>query len=229
MWKTFDLLLGHRLIKTSPLAESCYPGPYENRTQCDYADANWPTQIFHTSQPLGLAHPWNITCPPINYAAGGRPVSCTLGPNPRYVVNATTVDHIRATLAFAALHNIRLVVKSTGHDLLGRSDGYGSIELWLRYFRNGIAFQPTFLPTDKCSKSVWKDGAIKISGAYQFTDVYAEAKRNNVIVVGGGAPSVGAVGGWHTGGGRSGARGIDEHILTLCRTWTGHSQLWCRR
>jgi hypothetical protein len=202
VWKKFDLLLGHRLIKTSPLAESCYPGPHENRAQCDYVSANWPTQPFHTTQPLGLAHPWNITCPPVNYAVGQQPVSCTLGPNPRYAVNVTSVDHIRATLAFAALWNIRLVVKSTGHDLLGRSDGYGSIELWLHHFRNGIDFQPVFLATDRCSKSAWKGGAMKINGAYQFADVYAVAKEKNIIVVGGGAPSVGAVGGWHTGGGK---------------------------
>jgi hypothetical protein len=126
-------------------------------------------------------------------------MSCTLGPNPRYAVNATTVDHIRATLAFATLQNVRLVVKSTGHDLLGRSDGYGSVELWLRHF------QPNFVPTARCSNSEWKGSAIRINGAYQFADVYAAAKQNNVIVVGGGAPSVGAVGGWHTGGGKSGA------------------------
>jgi hypothetical protein len=132
-------------------------------------------------------------------------MSCTLGPNPRYAVNATTVDHIRATLAFATLQNVRLVVKSTGHDLLGRSDGYGSVELWLRHFRNGIDFQPNFVSTARCSNSEWKGSAIRINGAYQFADVYAAAKQNNVIVVGGGAPSVGAVGGWHTGGGKSGA------------------------
>lgn len=204
------MLLGHRLIKASPLAESCYPGPHENRTECKSVDISWPTQIFHTTQPLGLAHPWNITCPPVNYAAGEQPISCTLGPNPRYAVNATTIHHIRATLAFAALQNVRLVVKSTGHDLLGRSDGYGSVELWLRHFRNGIDFQKAFTPTDSCSKSGWKGSAIKINGAYQFTDVYAVAKRNNVIVVGGGAPSVGAVGGWHTGGGKPDALNVEK-------------------
>lgn len=117
-------------------------------------------------------------------------------------MNASSVNHIRSTLAFAIRENIRLVVKSTGHDLLGRSDGYGSIELWLHNFRNGIDFRHTYEATDRCLKSGWKGSAIKINGAYQFVDVYAVAKRNNVIVVGGGAPSVGAVGGWHIGGGK---------------------------
>ena len=201
VWSAFDLLTNHRVIKTAPLAESCYPGPKQNRAQCDHVNANWAVQAFQTSQPLGLAHPWNITCPPVNYAIGERSASCILGPNPRYAVNATNVNHIRSTLAFAARWNIRLVIKSTGHDLLGRSDGYGSIELWLHNFRNGIDFQPTYAASNKCSKSGWKGSATKINGAYRWGDVYAVAKKNNVVVVGGGAPSVGAVGGWHTGGG----------------------------
>jgi hypothetical protein len=144
----------------APLAESCYPGPKQNRTQCDYVDANWAVQTFQTSQPLGLAHPWNITCPPINFAAGEHPVSCTLGPNPRFAVNATNVNHIRYTLEFAAHQNIRLIVKSTGHDLLGRSDGYGSIELWLHNFRNGIDFQSTYTTSKQCIESGWKGSTI---------------------------------------------------------------------
>lgn len=201
VWASLNSSTDGRLIKSTPLAESCYPGPKEDRAQCDYVRANWPVQAFHVSQPLGLAHPWNITCPPVDYAAGESAGSCSLGQNPRYAVNVTRVEHIRAALAFAARRNVRLVVKSTGHDLLGRSDGYGSLELWLHYFRNGIGFQSRYLSSDRCARSGWEDSAIKIGGAYQWIDVYAVAKQHNVIVVGGGAPSVGAVGGWNTGGG----------------------------
>ncbi|KAJ4986797.1 FAD-linked oxidoreductase-like protein 13 [Stagonosporopsis vannaccii] len=200
-WSAFNTFVDGRLIKTSPLAESCYPGPKQNRAQCDYINANWAVQAFQVSQPIGLAHPWNITCPPVDIAGGQNPGTCTLGPNPRYAVNVTKVEHVRATLAFAARQNIRLVIKSTGHDLLGRSDGFGSLELWLHHFRNGIKFQSTYAASERCNKSGWKGSAIKINGAYQWLDVYAVAKKNNVIVVGGGAPSVGAVGGWNTGGG----------------------------
>ncbi|KAH6612113.1 FAD binding domain-containing protein [Boeremia exigua] len=200
-WAALNSRTDGRLIKSTPLAESCYPGPKEDRAQCDYVRANWPVQAFHVAQPLGLAHPWDLTCPPVDYAAGESAGSCSLGQNPRYAVNVTAVEHIRAALAFAARRNVRLVVKSTGHDLLGRSDGYGSLELWLHYFRSGIGFQSKYASSDKCAESGWKESAIKIGGAYQWIDVYVVAKQNNVIVVGGGAPSVGAVGGWNTGGG----------------------------
>jgi hypothetical protein len=146
-------------------------------------------------------YPVNTTCPPVDYAKGEKPGSCTLGPNPRYAVNATSAEHVQHTIAFAKEHNIRLVTKSTGHDINGRSDGFGSLELWLRYHRNGITFQPTYEATNGCQESSWKGSAIKISGAYQWQDVYVVAKEHDVIVVGGGSPSVGAVGGWATGGG----------------------------
>jgi hypothetical protein len=200
VWAEFSESTDGRLIRTTPLAESCYPGPNKDAAQCEYVNTNWALESFHTSRPLGLAYPWNIICPPVNVTAGEQPVSCTLGPNPRYAVNATTVEHIRSTLAFAAENNIRLVVKSTGHDLLGRSDGYGSLELWLHYHRNDIYFKSTYAASN-CPTSEWEGSAIQIKGAYQWRDVYAVAKRNNVIVVGGGSPSVGAAGGWNTAGG----------------------------
>jgi hypothetical protein len=137
----------------------------------------------------------------VDYTSGATPLSCTLGSNPRYAVNVTTTKQIQRTIAFAKKHNIRLVTKSTGHDINGRSDGFGSLELWLQYHRNGIDFQPQFTPCNGCQKDKWNGSAIQINGAYQWRDVYAVAKQNNVIVVGGGSPSVGAVGGWATGGG----------------------------
>lgn len=200
-WKKLNDQVEGRLIKSEPIARPCYPGPAENRTACDFVEANWTSDVFQSSQPLGLSYPTNTTCPPVDYASGEKPGTCSLGNNPRYAVNATTTAHIRHTIAFAEKHNVRLVVKSTGHDINGRSDGYGSLEVWLHYHRTGIDFQHTYTPANGCHRSAWNGSAIKIGGGYQWRDVYAVAKEKNVIVVGGGTPSVGAVGGWANGGG----------------------------
>lgn len=200
-WQNLNRQLDGRLIMNEPLALPCYPGPKQDRTKCDYVADNWLNQDFHTIAPLGLTYPVNETCPPVNLTSGATPRTCILGPNPRYAVNATTTEHIRRTIAFAKEFNVRLVTKSTGHDINGRSDGYGSLELWLRYHRNGIEFQDTFVATDGCRKSNWNGSAVKINGAYQWRDVSSVAKKHNVIVVSGGSPSVGAVGGWAMGGG----------------------------
>ncbi|KAK3628153.1 hypothetical protein LTR56_018765 [Elasticomyces elasticus] len=100
---------------------------------------------------------------------------------------------------FAKRQNVRLVIKDTGHDLLGRSTGFGSIEIWLRNLRTGLRFESKY--TSACQANPWTGAAISIGGGYTFFDVYKVAKANNVVVVGGGTPSVGALGGWMQGGG----------------------------
>ncbi|KAF4333738.1 6-hydroxy-D-nicotine oxidase [Fusarium beomiforme] len=200
-WQAFDDKIGGGLVKTEPIAQSCYPGPAEDLKQCSYVNKMWSDQDFQTSNPIGRPYPYNITCAPVDYAAGQEPTTCSLGSLPVYAVNATTRSQIRDTIAYARERNLRLVVTGTGHDLLGRSDGYGGLELWLHQFKNGINFQKTFSSENECEKSDWKGSAIKIDGNYQWRDVYKVAEANNVIAVGGGSITPGAIGGWASGGG----------------------------
>ncbi|KAK5057691.1 hypothetical protein LTR84_011692 [Exophiala bonariae] len=201
IWKIFNVTTGGRVIKTKPVAISCYPGPDQNAARCAQVDASWEDATFQAEQPVGLSYPTNVTCPPVNVAAGEKPGSCTLGVSPSYAIDATEPWHVAVGVAFARLFNIRLVVKNTGHDLLGRSEGALGLEVWIRHLRKGITFQKTFKSSTACTKSGWTGSAIKIAGAYAWGDVYSVAKANNVIVVGGGTPSVGAIGGWMQGGG----------------------------
>ncbi|KAK2806808.1 hypothetical protein FQN50_005670 [Emmonsiellopsis sp. PD_5] len=200
-WKHFDKAVGGRLIKTEPVAQSCYPGEGEDRAECAYVTENWANQEFQTSHPIGRPYPYNVTCPPVDYEAGETPGTCILGSLPTYAVNATSRKHILTTMKYAAQRNIRLAVSGTGHDLLGRSDGYSSLELWMHHVRDGVDFQKTYTSANQCSKSGWTGSAIKVDGSYQWHDVYKVAEENNVIAVGGGALSVGVIGGWASGGG----------------------------
>ncbi|KAK4106594.1 FAD-binding domain-containing protein [Parathielavia hyrcaniae] len=201
-WQVLRRQLGWgKLIKTRPIAESCYDGPRKDLDQCAYVTEMWSDQDFQTNNPIGRPYPYNITCAPVDYAAGETPASCILGSLPVYAVNATTRKDISLTLDFAKKNNVRLVVASTGHDLLGRSDGYGGLELWLRHFRNGIYFQKKFKSANNCKESGWEGSALHVDGAWQWRDVYEVAQANNVIAVGGGAVSPGAIGGWPSGGG----------------------------
>jgi hypothetical protein len=164
-------------------------------------DEQWTSTVFQEQSPLGLSYPINVACPPLNATAGEVPAAsgCTLGDNPVYAINATLPSHVQAGVNFAKKNNVRLVIKDTGHDILGRSDGYGSLEIWIHYMRTGVTFQPQFQST--CTATNWNGSAIYIGGGYTFTDVYPVAQANNVVVVGGGTPSVGALGGWMQGGG----------------------------
>ena len=55
--------------------------------------------------------------------------SCNQGSVPILGVNATLPEHVQATIQFASKYNLRLVIKTTGHDYLGRSTANGSFLL----------------------------------------------------------------------------------------------------
>ena len=46
--------------------------------------------------------------------------SCSIGDQPLYTVNATEVADVVAGVNFAREHNVRLVIRNTGHDILRR-------------------------------------------------------------------------------------------------------------
>ncbi|KAH0835357.1 hypothetical protein AYO21_01574 [Fonsecaea monophora] len=202
LWKLFNLTVGGNLIATKPVAASCYSGPTFNPAQCAYVDINWSSATFQADLAIGLSYPTNITCAPVNLTVGNTPQqTCTLGVSPSYAVNCTDIRHVALAVVFSRLFNIRLVVKNTGHDQLGRSEGANGLEIWIRHLRSGITFQETFKPSTRCTASKWTGSAFKIAGGYTWGDVGAEAQKHNVVIVNGGTPSVGAIGGWMQGGG----------------------------
>jgi hypothetical protein len=81
-----------------------------------------------------------------------------------------------------------LKLESILHAKTCRSTGYGSLELWIRYFRQGITFKESYTSSNDCRKTVWNGSAFKIAGGYIWEEVYAEAEKENVIVVGGSDP-----------------------------------------
>lgn len=117
-WNDLNTTVSGKLIHDLPPAISCYPGTYYNAQQCSYVNAQWSNSSFQSLSPVGYVYPTDETCPPV--PAGQTPGSCILGPAPVYTINATEPAELAAGIAFAKSKNIRLVVRNTGHDLLGR-------------------------------------------------------------------------------------------------------------
>jgi FAD/FMN-containing dehydrogenase len=90
---------------------------------CPSVQREWETIFFHVDNPISSA--WNNfnndSCLPI----ASDP--CSGEGYPVYVVNATESAHVQAAVKFAGMHNVRLNVKGTGHDYLGRQDNLKSI------------------------------------------------------------------------------------------------------
>ena len=116
-WNALNTTLGGQLIKPVPPGAVCHPDqPSYNAAVCPSVQTAWTTFPFDLDDPVNSA--WNNfnndTClPDPQYPCSG------IG-YPQYVVNTTTAEHVKAGVDFARKNNIRLIVKGTGHDYLGR-------------------------------------------------------------------------------------------------------------
>jgi FAD binding domain len=105
--------------------------------------------------------------------------SCTRGNYPVYVINATTPAHVQIGVIFARLFNLRLIIKNTGHDFLGKSLGFGSLSIWTHNFQD-----VTFI--DKyAGPGGYAGRAVTVGAGVTTRDLYQMASAEGVVVVGG--------------------------------------------
>ena len=137
----------------------------------------------------------NETC----YVDSNRTIPCAQGNLPVYGVAVQSADDISKTIKFACSKNLRLVIKNTGHDYLGRSTGAGALSIWTHKMQN-ISFSKDFKPQG-CNKGVGT--TVTIGAGVQLKDLYFAVGQQNQSVVAGMASTVGAAGGYIQGGGHS--------------------------
>jgi FAD/FMN-containing dehydrogenase len=137
----------------------------------------------------------NETC----YVDSNRTIPCAQGNLPVYGVAVQSADDISKTIKFACSNNLRLVIKNTGHDYLGRSTGAGALSIWTHKMQN-ISFSNDFKPQGS-NKGVGT--TVTIGAGVQLKDLYFAVGQQNQSVVAGMASTVGAAGGYIQGGGHS--------------------------
>jgi hypothetical protein len=123
--------------------------------------------------------------------------TCDIGSYPAYVVNISTVAQIQIALNLARNTNLRLVIKNTGHDYLGKSLGAGALSIWTHNLKN-IDFIENYT-----SDSGYEGNAFKVAAGVTVREIYQAAERYNVTVTGGICESVGFAGGYFAGGGHN--------------------------
>lgn len=151
-----------------------------------------------------------MTCqPPSLFDQTG---TCDQGGYPLYVVNVTNVSQVQLAVNFARNTGIRLVIKNTGHDFVGKSGGAGSLSVWTHNLKE-VAFMPSY------EDSEYSGPAIKAGVGVQGFELYAAANDFGVIAMGGECPTVGTMGGWIQGGGHSPVSSLwgmgADHVLGL--------------
>ncbi|CAM1510668.1 Fc.00g010030.m01.CDS01 [Cosmosporella sp. VM-42] len=197
LWNHLNSTLDGRLILPTPPGAVCHPGwPTYDTSQCPAVASNWSVYEFHTDNPISVM--WdqfsNDTCLP------NPEYPCSTNAYPAYVVNATTPDHVKAGVDFAREHDVRLVVKGTGHDYLGRSIAPGALSIWTHHMNEIVLHENEFKLEGSDTKV--PGCAITVGCGTQMWDIYSATDKINQTVVGGGGKSVG-IGGYITGGGHS--------------------------
>jgi hypothetical protein len=122
-WTQLNNTLSGALIATTPVASSCYNGnPFKSKVPCADVIKSWTDAKFHASLPESVDFPvWaNRSCVPPGANGWSLFGTCSYGGLPRYVVNASSERHVETSLIWAAQKNIRVIIKGTGHDILGR-------------------------------------------------------------------------------------------------------------
>lgn len=122
-WSALNTSIGGTLLRTSPVASSCYAGnPFNSAISCEIIEANWTLPTFHAALPESIDYPIyaNNSCLPPGSTGYTEQKGCTVGALPQYIVNATSDEQVSAAMAWASARNIRIVVKGTGHDMNGR-------------------------------------------------------------------------------------------------------------
>jgi hypothetical protein len=116
-WAALNHSIEGRLLQPPPPGAVCHPDQVEYNPQvCLSVTAAWSTIDFHTLDPVSSAwNNWNNdSCLPYP----GTP--CSDEGYPVYVINATRKEHVKKGVDFARENNVRLIVKGTGHDYIGR-------------------------------------------------------------------------------------------------------------
>ncbi|OHW97961.1 FAD binding domain-containing protein [Colletotrichum incanum] len=191
-WDALNTTVGGNLIATVPLGSPCHDPTYDAAT-CATLQSQWQQSEIHMESSSSIMAPFfaNQSCDP--FQPQSRP--CLLGNYVVYAVDAKTPEHIQATIAFAQEHNIRFVVRNTGHDYLGRSTGAGALSVWTHHLNSAEVVD--------WNTAVYQGKAMKVGAGTQGFEVMEVAHNAGLAVVGGECPTVGIAGGYTQGGGHS--------------------------
>ncbi|KAI1451274.1 FAD-binding domain-containing protein [Annulohypoxylon moriforme] len=195
-WSQLNQSLGGALIKGVPPGAVCYDGPLKDEAACTFLVRNSSMNRFYIDNPVTVLSEWGEgdTCHATLQPQDGD--NCTQGAFPAFVINATTARQIQIGVNFARNRNLRLVVKNTGHDFVGRAAGLGSLSIWTHYLKD---FQ--YLPRYQVGE--YRGQAGRVGAGIESWEMFSQMNKYNVTFVVAGGYTVGAYGGWMAGGGHS--------------------------
>ncbi|KAI8626126.1 FAD binding domain-containing protein [Xylariaceae sp. FL1651] len=199
-WSALNKTVSGRLIATIPRAAPCHSNlfgstqrnPLFNTDECDSLRDDWFNPLTHLNYPSSpMAYQFsNNSCNPFLDPS----VACTIGYLVAYTIDARSAADIQAAIQFVQQHNIRLVIRNTGHDYLGKSTGAHALAVWVHNMKDISLI-------NRWSDNTYVGPAIQMGAGIEGLEAYKFANTKGLTVVGGNCPNVGIAGGYTQGGG----------------------------
>ena len=149
-FSSLSTLLSQPLLHPLPTAYPCYPSstPVGN---CSEVQTSYTDGIFRSDIPGSMQNTNFETYLFSNgtidacYLNTTLKIPCTQGSVPPIGVDIRKAEDAQAALNFARQKNLKLVIKNTGHDYLGRSTARGGFLLWTHHLKDK-AYNAAFVP-----------------------------------------------------------------------------------
>ncbi|KAF9895014.1 hypothetical protein FE257_004638 [Aspergillus nanangensis] len=201
-WKALNQSIDGNLVAVRPIASVCHGDA--NNAACKTVTEHWTNSTWRAMQPGGVLwenwEAWperNQSCYIEDIPTG----PCEQGRISLFSAGVQSASHIQQAVRFARDKNLRLAIKNSGHDYLGRSVAPESLQILTNSMRD-IKLTDNFTPTG-APPNKNEGPAVTIAAGVSLQELYAAVGAKNRTVVAGAAHTVGAAGGYIQGGGHS--------------------------
>ncbi|THV00612.1 FAD binding domain-containing protein [Dendrothele bispora CBS 962.96] len=213
-WDALNATVGGSLFQAAPFARPCFEnanvttGVFDPN-ECQIVQENYLNATFRSGLPGNYEGSQWEGCPAMEQTClldTNDPFSpvpftgrvCTQGSVPDYFVNIRYPSDAQAVFAFAKESKVRVVIKNSGHDNMGRSAGLNTLALRTTNLKN-LTFMSEWVP-EGCYDAAFRP-AVAMGAGVTFRESYPFAEQYNISLPGGACPTVSPGGGYTLGGG----------------------------
>ncbi|KAJ7172935.1 FAD-binding domain-containing protein [Mycena crocata] len=195
-WGALNTTVGGRLVDVVPSAKYCASLPGGACT-----DGQWGSSVFRNTIPgamnqVNWEQGYDLK-PPSLCLRNNATTLCGQGDVPNYSVEAETAEDVQAAVKFVSDNSLRVAIKSSGHDYLGRSTAPDSLLIHTAKLQNVSFTDAFFVGSQNMGPAATAGPGVTLQTLYNAT------KAQGKIMLGGTAATVCAGGGYLQGAGHS--------------------------
>ena len=195
-WSALNDTIQGNLVTVRPVASVCHASELDPKACKDVTEL-WTDSAWRSAQPGSVQwenwEAWPERHETCNIESPQN-TKCGQGRISLYSAKVQTAAQIQNAVQFAKTHNLRLAIKNTGHDFLGRSTAPESLQI-LTHGMKDIMLVDDFVPKG-APKDRGEGPAATLAAGVQLPELYTAVAKHNRTVIAGSSHSVGAAGGY---------------------------------